>query len=74
MYLIMKEIKFYYVDTITKEVLYDAKAKAYSYKCMIRLLWRPNKWNPEQTISITSDTTDDDIERLLKFSRGPWGM
>lgn len=70
----MKEIKFFKTDSINEAILLDAKNIAFKNDCIVRLLWRPNQYNPEHSIDITSETTDKDIERYLAWAKGPWGV
>lgn len=70
----MKEIKYYSVQNITKEVLEEAREIAKLHHCEVRLLWQPNKYNPETTSILREDTTDEVIENILAYMKGPWGM
>ena len=70
----MKEIKYYKVTNITEQELVQAREIATKNNCMVRLLWRPNKYNPEQTISVDENISDDTIDNILVWARGPWGM
>lgn len=70
----MKEIKFFKTDSINEAILLDAKNIAFKNDCIIRLLWTPNKYSPETSIDITSETTDEHIESYLRWAKGPWGL
>ena len=70
----MTEIKYYKVTKITEQELLQAREIATKNNCMVRLLWRPNKYTPEQTISIDENTSDSTIDNILVEARGPCGM
>ena len=70
----MTEIKYYKVTKITEQELVQAREIATKNNCMVRLLWQPNKYNPEQTISVDENISDDTIANILVWARGPWGM
>ena len=70
----MTEIKYYKVTKITEQELLQAREIATKNHCIVRLLWRPNKYNPEQTISVDENISDDIIDNILVWTRGPWGM
>ena len=70
----MKEIKYYKVTNITEQELVQAREIATKNNCMVRLLWQPNKYNPEQTISVDENISDDTIDNIVVWARGPWGM
>ena len=70
----MTEIKYYKVTKITEQELVQAREIATKNNCMVRLLWQPNKYNPEQTISVDENISDDIIDNILVWARGPWGM
>ena len=70
----MTEIKYYKVTKITEQELVQAREIATKNNCMVRLLWQPNKYNPEQTISVDENISDDTIDNILVWARGPWGM
>ena len=70
----MTEIKYYKVTNITEQELVQAREIATKNNCMVRLLWQPNKYNPEQTISVDENISDDIIDNILVEARGPWGM
>lgn len=70
----MTEIKYYKVTKITEQELVQAREIATKNNCMVRLLWQPNKYNPEQTISVDKNISDDTIDNILVWARGPWGL
>lgn len=70
----MKEVKYYSVQKITKEILDESIEIAKSHHCEVRLLWRPNKYNPEYTYKVSEDTDNETIVRILAEVKGPWGL
>ena len=70
----MTEIKYYKVTKLTEQELVQAREIATKNNCIVRLLWQPNKYNPEQTISVDENISDDIIDNILVWARGPWGM
>ena len=70
----MTEIKYYKVTKITEQELLQAREIATKNNCMVRMLWQPNKYTPEQTISVDENISDDIIDNILVWARGPWGM
>ena len=70
----MTEIKYYKVTKITEQELVQAREIATKNNYIVRLLWQPNKYNPEQTISVDENISDDTIDNILVWARGPWGM
>lgn len=70
----MTEVKYYKVTQFTKQELVQAREIATENNCIVRLLWRPNAYNPEQTISIDENTSDNTFDSLIVWARGPWGL
>ena len=70
----MTEIKYYKVTKITEQELVQAREIATKNNYIVRLLWQPNKYNPEQTISVDENISDSTIDTILVWARGPWGM